>query len=909
MLFLGMFATAIQFAPNTKADTMYHLDVYTDPSGIPINGTGDYTQGTYVQLDALDPYTVGNTNYVFDHWDVDNVNVGSTNPYQWVLMNANHNATAHYKTQYRLTLTVNPYAALGVTDWIYSAATGWVQTNSMFVDANAMAWVGVQGLLGAPPGVYVNPDKWAYLVDFGGAASGYTDWGWIWTSGPAPAINMTGPKAAVSNWAFYYTLYVKSDPNPPVPDNPGTGWYTAGTVVTLNAPDWSTNFGVYRYTLTTWKVDGAPVAGTSINVTMNTNHTAIAYFKRQSFVRLDDNIGNASGIKDTGKWYDDGVIHAFTAPTPVPVAADVRYDFRFWDKVGYGWTNTSNPLNIAFDQTWDGETLRARYQTQYKLVVQSDPTLVGFLYSDSATTGWYDAGVMIYYKAKPIVTIDANTQYVFTTWKNQYGGVDPNNNGSGLMSQPWILTAYYKLQYKVSWSHIPTAIAVTGSPGNLWMDNGTDVWYWLPATDVSGNFVFKEWVINSVTYPQGQNNVHVGTMTGPIVGVANYANKTKIFMDPSVVSKTGPAYCTTFDVTVYATNFDANRLDGSGFPMDIYAFDLKIGWTSTLLELKSVNLNLATFFAPNSYFLGFNEIDNVAGTYHIVATVKGNYTGFSGTKAMFTMTFHVIYDPCYPNTENTWIQFLPASRAISNHLGQGIAPELGYLDTYYTISAPKPMLDITNHADGTHQVKVDWNVPQVYFDVDVSVKDAIKVHDFYIVLTYNKTQIEADAVVIANYLKAPYTAYTWWFDKPNGKVYVWVVQDPTVPLQNGSGLLFTVKFKVVATLFYTTTGPFVFSSIISVDDASYLSVTCNAGPYNQSVSAGWLGFTPVNYLYNPLPGDLDFDGYVTVLDLQLIIDHWGHIDPTDHTYDIVDNGITDLYDLVFVALRFGTSIH
>jgi hypothetical protein len=771
----------------------------------------------------------------------------------------------------------------------------------MFIDAGTNAWVGVQGLSSAPPGVYVDPTKWAYLVDFGGDASGYTDWGWIWTSGPAPAILMNGPKAAYSNWAYMYYLNVKSDPSPTVPDPAGTAWYYSGTVVPLTATDYSLNFAVYRYTLDHWTVDSITKPGNPITVTMNTNHVAIAYYKRQSYVYLDDNVGNASGLKDTGKWYDDGVAYPFTAPTPLPVASDVRYDFRFWDKPGYGWTSTSNPLTISFDASWDGETLRARYQTQYYLVIQSDPVLTGFLYSDSVVTGWYDAWTTIYYKAKPIVTIDANTQYVFLTWKNQYGNPDPNNNGTGPMSQPWILTAYYKLQYKASWSHTPTSLSVIGSPGSLWMDNGADVWYSLPATDVSGIFAFKEWVINSVTYPQGQNTVHVGTMTGPIVGVANYANKTKIYMDPSVISKTAPAYCTTFDVKVYATNFDANRLVG-GEPMDIYAFDLTIGWLPAYIELKSVTLNLANFFAPNDYFLGFNVINNVAGTYHLVATVKGNYTGFSGTKEMFTMTFHVKYDPCYPNYAYTGIGFTNA--AVSNHLGHGIWPELGFNGAGYQNTAPKPMLDITNHADGTHLVKVDWNVPQVYFDVDVSLINGIKVHDFWIRIKYDKTQIEGDSIAIANYLKAPYIAWHWWFDKPNGFAFAEVIQDAATDLQNGTGKLFTIKFKVIKALYYTTSGPFVLSSLITVDYGE-ISVKCEGGPYKQTTNNGYLGSTPCNYLYNPLPGDLNFDGYVDVLDLQLIIDHWGmHPD-----YDVVTNGTTDLWDLVFVALRFGNSIH
>jgi hypothetical protein len=51
------------------------------------------------------------------------------------------------------------------------------------------------------------------------------------------------------------------------------------------------------------------------------------------------------------------------------------------------------------------------------------------------------------------------------------------------------------------------------------------------------------------------------------------------------------------------------------------------------------------------------------------------------------------------------------------------------------------------------------------------------------------------------------------------------------------------------------------------------------------------------------------DGYVTVLDLQIIIDNYRS---NIAMYDVVTGGSgnqPDLYDLVFVALRFGTSIH
>ncbi|HUW47275.1 MAG TPA: hypothetical protein VMW36_00840, partial [Patescibacteria group bacterium] len=119
--------------------------------------------------------------------------------------------------------------------------------------------------------------------------------------------------------------------------------------------------------------------------------------------------------------------------------------------------------------------------------------------------------------------------------------------------------------------------------------------------------------------------------------------------------------------------------------------------------------------------------------------------------------------------------------------------------------------------------------------------------------------------------------------------------------QNGSGVLFTIHFKVTAAKFWKTSDPWPMTSMININYAS-LSVMCPTLTYQ--ITGGLLGVNAnLQYNYNPLPGDLNFDGVVDVLDLQLVADNY-------HTvmYDIVVNGDTDLYDLVFVALRFGNHV-
>jgi hypothetical protein len=906
MLLGGAIATSINIKFDTKADVMFHLDVYTDPSGIPINGTGDYTDGSYVELQAIDPYISGNVKYVFDYWKVDGSYWGTANPLQWVFMNQDHNATAVYKTYYKLKFNPTPYAAQGVTEWIYVAS--WVQTNEAWVLKNTLAYVGVKGLYGAPPGVYIDPDKWAYMVNFTGDATNMV---------PAPGlpgyksdpINMTGPKTADTEWAFMYTLKVLSGSPPPPP--PGAGWYYAGTLVNLVAPSPPPGWiipNVARWVFDHWTLDGVTQSppNPTLVVTMNTNHTATVFYHRESFLYLADDIGNQSGIADTGKWYVNSQQYTWNAPMYVQLDSNHRYGFKYWTLstlgiVGYLPTIT---LHVNSTGLFDGATLKAVYHMQYYLELKSKPLGVpGYLYPDSDVTGWYDAGRTMNLKAKPLITASSTSRYVFVQWRNHLGGTNPANNITFTMLQPWTVTAEYDLEYLAKWAQSPSSITVPGFPGQTWIKNGTDVWYGAPQYDSSGMFQFYYWKINSVTYPQGAATVNVGICTGPIDGTAYYANMTRMFMSPSRHDETAHAYCNTFDVTVYAANFDALRLIG-GEPQDIYGFDIRLKWDPTLLEVQSVTLNLASFFAPNSYFIAKNEIDNTAGTYRLSATVKGNYTGFSGTKAIFTLQFHVIYDPCYPNDAWTWIEFDPLQRQLANHLGHSVGPEMGWNDCYYKISTVKPMLEIRDPVDGDNTIIVHKNAPQpTYFDAQVWLLHGVKVHDYYVIVDYDETQIEAMSVTIADYLKPPYTAYTWWISKGVGLVYVWVVQDSSVPLQNCSGLLFTIRFKVIKAIYYTMPGPDHLTSDITIAVGTYISAKCPT-PILQYYPTD-LGVVKAQYIYNPLPGDLDYDGMVTVLDLQLVADNYNS---APAKYDITGDGKTDLYDLVFVALRFGDHI-
>jgi hypothetical protein len=62
-----------------------------------------------------------------------------------------------------------------------------------------------------------------------------------------------------------------------------------------------------------------------------------------------------------------------------------------------------------------------------------------------------------------------------------------------------------------------------------------------------------------------------------------------------------------------------------------------------------------------------------------------------------------------------------------------------------------------------------------------------------------------------------------------------------------------------------------------------------------------LGTVDALYIYDPIPGDLNMDGVVNVLDLQLVAGDYG----SSTTYDLNGDSKVDLIDLVIVAINFG----
>jgi len=121
--------------------------------------------------------------------------------------------------------------------------------------------------ISVPPEQAIVRDKSKYVFTQWSGKSSSTSTSLQITAGSTTAGTYT------ANYKTQYYLTVNTEPEG-LTTISGSGWYDAGsTATTGKAPD---NVGEYEFS--TWKVDGNPVSGNSISVTMNDAHTATACY-------------------------------------------------------------------------------------------------------------------------------------------------------------------------------------------------------------------------------------------------------------------------------------------------------------------------------------------------------------------------------------------------------------------------------------------------------------------------------------------------------------------------------------------------------------------------------------------------------------------------------------------------------
>ena len=654
-------------------------------------------------------------------------------------------------------------------------------------------------------------------------------------------------------------------------------WYEEGTDVELTAPEYvnvNPNHWRYRFdywTVETWNgtawVNPQNFTTPTITIHMNSPMKATVHFWLQYYVTVKDAPSAVdSGVELLSGYYDYCSDAVFTAPEIVPYTNNTRFIFKEWFNPGIvDWYNTTYTLHIDKEYT-----ITAIYNYQYYIDVETDPADVGLI-SMPTGEGWYTVGDTCNCTAELYVYVDSGTRYKFVKWT--FDGWTPGvgkNIHVFTVDKPYVAVAHYVKQYH--WKTYDEPIDGVYDMWEGWADENSTLRFVPPSYkwDWPYSWVLDYLDINGVKYPEGWARIRI---TEPLAVTAYYKGAKTFFLSELNNIYTAPSTGKNFTISVVAANFE-----------DLYAADFQITWNSTLLEVTNVEVNVSLW--QNPYW--WDEL--TTGSYRFVGTETGNVPGFNGSWTIAKLTFHIIYDPCYIK-ENYYVDSLLnlTVNKLANSQGQQIW--CSQRDAYYRIYAVKPKFSITSNGQDT---VTKWSKGDT-FTATIFVENAVKLHSWYAKITYNKTLLEVTGVqLIDTFLNRPYVVeYVNWATP--GLITINVETDCSTA--TGAGALATIEFKVKHTIFWTKANP----KLTDMISFSYLRIDVLC-PNKIYIDDPKLTDTEsLQYVYDPIPGDLNMDGEVNVLDLQLVAADYG----STTTYDLNEDGKVDLIDLVLVAINYG----
>lgn len=457
--------------------TQYYLTLTKTSGGITNpSSSGWYDAGTIVSVTAIP-----DTYYLFDHWELDSVNIGSDNPYN-VTMDTAHTLHAVF-VQEMSTLTISVTTG-GTTDpssgeHVYPAGT--------YVTVTAL------------PDEHYILDHWELdSVDVGSENP------YIVFLNPNHTLHAV---FAPGNYTLTINAATGGTTNPVV----GVYTYAAGTNVSVLAnPD-------IDYVFDHWMLD-AMIAGNAnpIYILMNDDHELEPVFIYSPpptyYLTVTTDPVGITTIPGEG-WYNQSANVLLTAPDYINVSTGIRYSFNYWDVDGTPLGAGVNPITVHMNPN---HTATAHYTLQYYLTVTSPYG------SPTPSSGWYDDGTSITVSVTSPWPGVAGTQYVCTGWTGT-GSVPASGATASvvfMIDEPSTITWNWKTQHYLTVKTAPTGIATISGEG--WYDESTSVP--LTAPSVTG-YTLLNWDVDGVPKGAGVDSISV-IMDAPHTATAHYEQKT-----------------------------------------------------------------------------------------------------------------------------------------------------------------------------------------------------------------------------------------------------------------------------------------------------------------------------------------------------------------------------------------------
>jgi hypothetical protein len=352
----------------------------------------------------------------------------------------------------------------------------------------------------------------------------------------------------------------------------------------------------------------------------------------------------------------------------------------------------------------------------------------------------------------------------------------------------------------------------------------------------------------------------------------------KLYVDPETKEFWTPSQGTKFSMNVTIANVT-----------DLYGFEFKLTWNSTLIDLVGLQVKVGSIWAH--YFIAHNETwhepDGTDRYWLAASATAPTVTGFTGKATLVKLTFQIKYNPCYPDTCSTPIHFVGVK--LSNSTADPIP--VWIQDGLYQILSSKPKLEMRLATTVVHKYQD--------FAIEIWLLNATKVHDYAFEIRYNTTILDTANVIIHDtFLPGPYDIKFLKINETEGSIHVELQEACTAPLANGNGLLVTITFRVAKAEIWKKGQNNTLYSLIKFESWK-LSVKC---PEPRIQEGNLVSVSNANYWYVPVPGDVNSDGVVNVVDLRMVSMKWDSTDPEIlKLVDLNSDGNVDIYDLVLVS--------
>jgi hypothetical protein len=516
--------------------TKYYLTVRTDPSGITtIPGEGWYNKGSNVTLTAPSYVNVSTTSrYRFDYWDIDGTSQGaSVNPIT-VAMNANHTATAHYKTQYSVVFNQTGLSSDAIGTIVTVDGSG-----KTLADLPYTCWVDNGSSVTYSYGSTVSSSVSGKRYRLGSV------------SGASSPILVTGPVTIAGNYIIQYQLTFAQT---------GLDSTATGTVVTVNG-----SAKTYSDMPYVWWVDSGATVTYSYSATVASSVTD----KQFRLVRVEcppSQFVVTGPVTITGVycpqykvWFKQTGLDSTATGTVVVVNGTSKT----YAELPYGiWVDSGSKVIYTYSSTVPSSSPNK----QFRLASVSGPTSPITVTGPTTVTGNYVIQYLVTFAQTgldstatgTVVTVNGNsktfTDLPYTVWVDSGGSVTYSYTSTVSSSTPdrqfrlytvsgpaspitvtgaTTVTGNYCIQYKITFtqtgldsSATGTVVTVNGNaktfgnlPFTIWVDNGGSVTYSYSST-VSSSVTGKQFRLSSVTGPASPI-----TVSGPITVTGNYVTQ------------------------------------------------------------------------------------------------------------------------------------------------------------------------------------------------------------------------------------------------------------------------------------------------------------------------------------------------------------------------------------------------